>query len=183
MINGLCLDLAAGTVDLAACDTSIATQNWRQLYGGPLEDLGTGTCLSAVNDTNPLTLVPCDSANGYQQWHILGGSVQSGVNGMCMASQPNPDPRQPWSMVIEPCGQPGAVYLYSFGLDGRIYTSTVDSSCPANGDSQWLVLSDGQIANQGLGLCLDDPGNSTVAGTQLVVAPCYGTLGEIWALA
>jgi hypothetical protein len=192
-INGLCLGLAAGTVDLATCDTATSSQNWRQLYGGPLEDLGAGKCLDAGNYANPLTLQACDTAIGYQQWHLLGGTVQSGVHGMCVATDRSQGLSQPATMVIEPCGLSGQDYVYSFGLDGRIYASTgcisaagdgtVDSICGTNGADQWIPLANGELVNEELALCLDDPGNSTVAGTQLVVRACYGTLGEIWALA
>ena len=200
-INGLCLGLAAGTVDLATCSRAIATQSWRQLYGGVLENTGTGTCLQAgASWTNPLTLQPCDNAEGYQVWHLLGGTVQSGVQGMCMAFDYSETPTEPASITIEPCGQAGADYVYSFGQQGQIIasygcvvpegnsleasgSSVEGNGCGTSGYSSWLVLANGQLANEGDGLCIDDPGNSTVAGTQLVMAPCYGALGEIWALA
>jgi hypothetical protein len=46
----------------------------------------------------------------------------------------------------------------------------------------WSILPDGQIMNNTANLCLDDPGDSTVNGTQLVLEDCYGEAGEIWAV-
>ena len=46
----------------------------------------------------------------------------------------------------------------------------------------WSILPDGQIMNNTANLCLDDPGDSTANGTQLVLEDCYGEAGEIWAV-
>ena len=46
----------------------------------------------------------------------------------------------------------------------------------------WSILPDGQIMNNTANLCLDDPGDSTANGTQLVLQDCYGEAGEIWAV-
>ncbi len=198
-INGLCLGLASGTVALATCDRSTATQSWRQLYGGVLEDTGSGRCLQVGSSwTNPLTLQTCDISIGYQQWHLVTGTVQSGVSGMCMATQDSGITNvPPPSIMVEPCGQSGQDYGYSFGLDGQIlasygfcvvpgsggYIDGAGGTCDSSVYSDWLAGPGGELINEGNGLCLDDPGDSAVAGTQLILKPCYGTLGEIWAIA
>ncbi len=197
-INGLCLGLANGTVDLAACDRAVATQTWR-LLDGWLENTGTGTCLqpgvqSGAGLTNPLTLQTCVSSLGLQQWDVLRATVQSGVPGMCMATEYGTPGQLPLALMVEPCGQSGEDYGYTFGADGQLLTSGGDcigvsregiditSGCSGTPDT-WIPLPDGQLYNVGYGVCLDDPGGSTTAGTQLDVAPCNGSLGEIWAIA
>jgi len=55
--------------------------------------------------------------------------------------------------------------------------------CDAGYAQDWLAGPGGELINQGSGLCLDDPGNSQVAGTQLVLEDCDGRLGEVWAIA
>lgn len=191
-INGLCLGLAAGSVQLAACDRNITTQSWRLLYGGTLENTGSGTCLEAGNNwTNPLTLQACNTAIGYQRWHLLGATLQSAVPGMCMAVNDNGFDPAPY--MIEPCGG-GYQQGFGFNNDGEVLSSLLrcmgygltgvtSGDCTGSVAQDWLVGPGGELINEGSGQCLDDPGNSEAAGTQLVLEPCYGTLGEIWAIA
>lgn len=191
-INGLCLSLAAGSVQLGGCDRGVTTQGWRLLFGGTLENAGAGRCLeTGSNFTNPLTLQPCNTALGFQQWHLITATLQSAVPGMCMAV--NDDGFHPAPYTVEPCGN-GGQQGFGFNNDGRVLSSLLrcmgegnagveSANCSGSVAQDWLVGPGGELINESSGLCLDDQANSQVAGTQLVLDPCYGTLGEIWAIA
>jgi len=57
-------------------------------------------------------------------------------------------------------------------------------TCNGTDAQQWHLVSQGAavtLMNPGSGLCLADPGDSTVAGTQLVIASCVaGDPGTSW---
>jgi hypothetical protein len=195
--NGLCLSLVAASVQLASCDRSDATQSWRLLFGGTLKNIGSGTCLETGSGfTDPITMQGCNSTIGFQQWHLIGATLQSAVPGMCMAV--NDNGADPASYMIEPCGN-GGLQGFGFNNDGSVLSSldrcmigegtrrdgagVASGFCDAGAAQDWFVSPSGELINAGSGLCLDDPGNSKVAGTQLVLEDCYGTLGEIWAIA
>jgi len=48
-------------------------------------------------------------------------------------------------------------------------------------NQQWLIGPNGELINANSGRCLDDPGGSTVNGTQLDQQDCYGNVSEVWA--
>ena len=75
----------------------------------------------------------------------------------------------------------GCVNGASLRRDG---TSPVVSGCSGSTPPAgiWLDGPHGELINQGTGLCLDDPGNNTTSGTQVLLEDCYGQPGEIWAL-
>jgi hypothetical protein len=194
--KGWCLSPAASGVELAACDTTTTTLDWRLLYGGTLMNAGTGTCLETANlYEDPLSMEPCDATLGYQQWHVMTATLQSGVPGMCMAADDNGYNSSPY--MIEPCGE-GDERGFGFNNDGSVLTSLdrcmigedrrIDGAevssgfCDQGYAQDWLVGPGGELINEATGLCLDDPGNSEVAGTPLELEDCYGQLGEIWAL-
>ncbi|HEX3488686.1 MAG TPA: ricin-type beta-trefoil lectin domain protein [Streptosporangiaceae bacterium] len=193
-IGGLCLGLTAGAPTLATCDQSVATQGWRLLGGGGLQDAGSGTCLDAgAKQTGPLTLSACRTALPQQQWQLTAGTLQSAVPGICVAGDfyaPQP-PQPPSPIQVEPCGQAGQDYDFTLSPNGQI-VSGLTCAAPSYGylvaqtcggtDQDWQVLPGGQVLNQGTGLCLSDPAAARYAGTQLELQPCYGTLGEIWSL-
>jgi Ricin-type beta-trefoil lectin domain len=189
--DGLCLGLGGGTVQLATCNRGIATQGWRRLYGALLQDAGSGSCLQTdATFASPLTLQACSTGDFYQQWYLTTASLESAVPGMCLGTGS--------VSSIEPCGQSGTAQNYIFESDGVILSDD-GSVCLTGGyggvDSLegilcggsdtydlWLPLANGEIANQVTGECLDDSGNSAVAGTPLQLAPCDGSIGEIWAI-
>jgi hypothetical protein len=47
-------------------------------------------------------------------------------------------------------------------------------------NDDWVTTANGEIYNTDTGLCLADPGSSTVRGTKLVLQDCDGDAGEIW---
>jgi predicted alpha-1,6-mannanase (GH76 family) len=51
-----------------------------------------------------------------------------------------------------------------------------------NGAQVWVPQSDGALLNSQSGKCLDDPGSSTTAGTQLQLYTCDGTGAQHWTI-
>jgi hypothetical protein len=192
--NGLCLGLAGGSLELQTCDRRTATQSWLLLFGGTIKNVGTGTCVATTNTQNPLTMQPCDESLAAQQWTLTGAELTSAIPGMCMAT--NDDGFHTAPYVIEPCTGTNNTVGFGFGIDNEVISSLdrcmigarrldgsgINSGFCTGGFQLWLVGPTGELINESSGLCLDDPGNSRVAGTQLVLEDCYGTLGEIWAI-
>lgn len=196
--NGLCLGLASGSLELQTCDRQTATQSWLLAFGGTIKNVGTGTCVATTNGANPLTMQRCDGDLVAQQWTLTGAELTSAIPGMCMATSDDGFHTAPY--VIEPCTGGTGQVNFGFNINGQVNSSLgrcmlggssrVDGAGISSGNcglnptpvQQWLVGPGGELINEGTGLCLDDPGNSHVAGTQLVLEDCYGTLGEIWAI-
>ncbi|HUB40516.1 MAG TPA: ricin-type beta-trefoil lectin domain protein [Streptosporangiaceae bacterium] len=189
-LNGLCLGLTSGAPTLQSCDQSDATQGWRLLTNSDLQNTGSGTCLNPGSSaTGPLTLQACDSTPIPQQWQVNRGTMQSAVPGICIASQDNPPKTGP--VDVEPCGQTSQDYGFAFDPGNKIQTGytclatqygglveqSFNSPC-----GSWALLPGGELMDQLSGFCAADPGDATNAGTQLDLEPCYGTLGEIWAI-
>lgn len=137
----------------------------------------------------------CNENLADQQWTLTGAELTSGIPGMCMATNDNGFDSAPY--VIEPCTGSKDTVGFGFGIDNEVISSLdrcmiggrrfdgggINSGFCNQGAAQlWLPGPGGELINEGSGLCLDDPGNSHVAGTQLVLEDCYGTLGEIWAI-
>lgn len=188
--------MISGSIKLAACNTGHATQNWQALDGGTLLNAGTGTCLATTSSSDPLVLQACDPALDVQQWHMTAASLQSGVTGMCAAEDDNGNDASPY--LIEPC-RGGFFQGFSFNPDGSV-SSSLDRCmigsgtrrdgvgvstgfCSAGAAQDWVAGPGGELINEGSGLCLDDPGGTQVAGTQLDLQDCDGRLGEVWAIA
>jgi hypothetical protein len=115
---------------------------------------------------------------------------------MCVAEDDNGFNSSPY--MIEPC-HAGFFQGFSFNNDGSV-SSSLDRCmigsgvrrdgggvstgfCDAGAAQDWLVGPGGELINSGSGLCLDDPGATQVAGTQLDLQDCDGRLGEVWAIA
>jgi hypothetical protein len=195
-INGLCMANVSGSIQLAACTKANAMQSWQVLFGGVLKNTGSGTCLATTSNGNPLTMQACNTAVGDEQWHMTAASIQSGVTGMCVAE--DDDGFHSSSYMIEPC-HGGFFQGFSFNNDGSVSSSlgrcmigsgvrrdgggVSTGFCDAGAAQDWLVGPGGELINSGSGLCLDDPGATQVAGTQLDLQDCDGRLGEVWAIA
>jgi hypothetical protein len=67
----------------------------------------------------PLTLQSCDTAVGYQQWHLMNATL-SGVPGMCMTVDDDGADSSPYT--IEPCGDG---YQRGFGLVRQMHASAI----------------------------------------------------------
>lgn len=196
--GGLCLGLASGSLVLQACDPVNADQGWVLLFAGTFKNAGTGTCVATTDAADPLVMSACNANRGSQQWTLVGARLRSAVPGMCLVTDDDGFHTSPY--VIEPCAAPTGTLTFGFDLNGNVQSSlfrcmigsgrrldgtVVNSgSCSANqGPAEdWLEGPGGELINEGSGLCLDDPGNSKTAGTELILNDCYGSLGEIWAI-
>jgi hypothetical protein len=186
-LGGLCLGPVSGALTLEACDRSDATQDWLQLPG-TLKDAGTGTCLTtSTGRTNPISLAKCDSSDNLQHWWLMWLELESGVPGMCLSATEPQQSQTSWPTVIDPCAD-SLKLLFTFNgslqnVDGFCLSGTNFAlTCGSTPDQPWISGPGGQLIDPVTGLCLDDPGDSATAGTQLTLSGCYGQMGEIWAL-
>jgi hypothetical protein len=202
-IYGKCLDIAhAGTangskLDLWTC-TGGANQRWFLDGFGVLVNPASGRCLDDPgNSTKNGTQVDISACTGAsnQSWTLPASPVQSGVPGKCMDDTGNSAANG--NMIeISTCSG-GASQKWVLAADGtlRINGKCLDvagqslldgaliqlSACTSNQPSQqWLVGPNGELINANSGRCLDDPGASTVNGTQLDQQDCYGNVSEVW---
>jgi hypothetical protein len=148
-------------------------------------------------DSARMALWPCD---GYanEMWTLPPGPVMSQIPGMCLDDSGDQTANgtkvdafgcdgtagQVWQAELD-----GTVRINGKCLDvergARTSGSPVDLfTCNGTDAQQWHLVSQGAavtLMNPGSGLCLADPGDSTVAGTQLVIASCVaGDPGTSW---
>jgi hypothetical protein len=144
-----------------------------------------------------------------QAFSLPAGPVLSGVGGRCLADPHNSkaapvrleaqpcdgSPAQLWSIFSRQyasaaadhnglcAGAPGVPYAKPGVVNGAPVQLTkcnqAWTSVPYT--FSWIPLPDGQIINLFNGQCLDNPGSAAARAAKLVVKPCYGTAGEIWA--
>jgi GH25 family lysozyme M1 (1,4-beta-N-acetylmuramidase) len=160
-----------------------------------------GMCLAdphfSTTDRARMALWPC---NGYanESWTLPPGPVMSQIPGMCLDDSGdqtanntkvdifgcNGTPAQAWLAELD-----GTVRVNGKCLDvehgARTSGSPVDLyACNGTPAQQWRLVSQGgavTLMNTGSGLCLADPGDTTAAGTQLVIATCVaGDPGMSW---
>ncbi len=195
--DGLCLGLAGTAPVLVTCDQSSASDGWYLIYDGLLANAATGTCLDAGQYAGPLTLQTCDGSLTQQQWRVQTSSMQSAIPGICVASDDYPPDYQKailGQVEVATCGQADLDYLFTFQPSNLISTAWgclessfggIVSAQSCGGptlEGDWIVLGAGELMDEGTGLCIGDPGDTTVAGTQLDLEPCYDGLGELWSV-
>ena len=126
-----------------------------------------GKCLDVAADAtagSPVDIADCDGSTA-QLWGDFSMDSRPAMHGgLCLAA-------------LASFGAPGS--LQWIGSPVEMETCRVPFPAIEEG---WSILPDGQVMNNTANLCLDDPGNSTVNGTQLVLEDCYGEAGEIWAV-
>jgi lysozyme len=105
---------------------------------------------SATANGNKVDLYSCNGTAA-QQW-TLTASGQLQIFGKCLDDTG-------WG------GQGTRVELYT---------------CNGGGNQQWTHLANGEYVLASNGLCLNDPGNATANGTQLIVWACANTSNERW---
>jgi hypothetical protein len=101
---------------------------------------------------------PCD-ASPAQLWSTFSHWNIGQHNGLCMNTTGYP--------YNKPGVQPGVPVLLT--------------KCAGGIDTLWFPLPDGQIIIADNGLCLDNPGSAAAPAAKVVMEPCYGRAGEIWA--
>ena len=165
-----------------------------------LRNPASGMCLTdpAFSTTNGIR-VAVKTCNGFrnQAWTMPAGPVSSQVPGKCLDDNGNHTANGTKIDVWSCTG--GAAQRWTTGPDGtiRVHGECLDVhnggtasgtpvdlwSCNGAGAQQWhLVPSAGGVAlvNPRAGLCLTDPGNSTVNGTGLQIATCTSATGQVW---
>jgi hypothetical protein len=193
--SNMCLAISGSGGQLAACSPGAAGQTWAYRNFGQLENPATGRCLGDPGGReSPVSLVAC-GPSAAQTWTFTGAAVLSAINGLCLAFPSGPLPA---ALEIATCGDTaqqtfqlepngviragsGCVIGASLRRDGA---APFVGGCGSGKDPAeiWLNGPNGQLINQGTGLCLDDPGNSISSGTGVLLEDCYGQPGEIWAV-
>lgn len=184
VINGLCVTPVSGAISLATCTAGSAAQSWRLQLGNLLVNTGTGTCLTASSAT-ALSLARCGAAPSDQDWFLNAAQISSGVPGMCLSGDPTSTGSVDYT--VEPCARAGGFYITDAGtiassLD-RCLGGGMNGVCINGPADVWLWGPGGELMNESSGLCLDDPGDSATAGTEVTTSDCYGQPGEIWSVA
>jgi hypothetical protein len=128
---------------------------------------------SATSGT-AVRLEPCDGSSA-QDWDDFSAyeNTESGDpsthNGLCLTSLVRVDPTTTNLELVE-------------GIPVLVYACDPEPPAPNTeylaGD--WVLATNGEIFNTVAGLCLADPGSSTVKGTKLLLEDCDGDAGEIW---
>ena len=151
-----------------------------------------GMCLAdpgfSKTDGTQVVLSPCNG-HANQSWSLPAGAMVSQIPGMCLDVSGNQSangskidiwtcndtPAQAWTAEPD-----GTLRINGKCLDvkhgNKASGSPVDLfSCNGTQAQQWRLMPAGlgiTLVNPVSGLCLADPGDSTTAGTQLVIATC-----------
>ncbi|HEX9539412.1 MAG TPA: ricin-type beta-trefoil lectin domain protein, partial [Streptosporangiaceae bacterium] len=207
-IHGKCLDIVHASiangskVDLWPC-TGGGNQQWFLGGFGVLFNPASGRCLddpgySTTNGTQ-VQIYTCHGTSN-QTWTLPASPVQSGVAGKCVDDTAggtangtkiqiygcNGRTTQKWVLATDGTLRINGKCLDVAGLsllDGakiQLSTCTRTNNQPSP-NQQWLIGPNGELINANSGRCLDDPGGSTVNGTQLDQQDCYGNVSEVWA--
>jgi hypothetical protein len=166
-LAGMCMDdtgngTANGTkIEIWSCNGT-AAQDWTFEPDGSPGGPGTltihGKCLDIINrGTANHTKVQLFTCNGgaNQQWLIDGtaGELFNPVSGRCLA---------------DPGGTTKGVQLWI-------------SNCTQKPDQAW-ILPASPVQSGIAGMCLNDPGNSAVNGTQIQISTCGGQASQRWTM-
>ncbi len=132
---------------------------------GPVLSAVRGTCLNDPHNGVKPVQIDVTACNGTaaQRWALFSGAEDAQHNGLCLGS------------VVEVDGEPaefngGPVKLESCYLNNQY-----------DGYTGWFPEADGQVQNFISVFCLDNPLGSSSRAAKLVVEPCDGTAGELWA--
>ena len=201
-IHGLCLSVTGSARKTGAKEAlepcaGYASQQWTVSTGAHLVNGAAGLCLSgpASGASGTRVWLGTCSTGASRAWTLPGGPVRSQLPGQCVASQAG------GAVVISPCSglaaqqwtaqSDGTVRQAGKCLDvtgaGTATGTDVDlATCAGGPGQQWHVNLAGagqQLENPQSGLCLADPSDLTVNGTQLVIAACTGgDPGTTWRL-
>jgi len=154
---------ANGTkAEFAPCSTT-AAQQWALVPDAAPDGIQTlqihGKCLDTTGTGNGsgLQLATCNGSAG-EAWSLGqgAGSLTNPASGLCLT---DPD-----------AGAAAAV-------QAEIYDC---ASAPSAGMSDHFQLPTGTIVSAVGTMCADDPGNSAVSGTEVVLEPCDGSSAQSW---
>jgi hypothetical protein len=119
---------------------------------GPLQLTALRTCLAAAGSSAVISA--CHATAAAQRWRYI----------------PAGDP-----------GGPGQVKIGGRCL-GSSGTRAVLGACTGGSSQSWALRSAGRVTSTRTGRCLNDPGNSTSAGTPVDLRACNGSFGQFWTL-
>jgi hypothetical protein len=209
-IHGKCLDVvgrstASGArLQLWSC-TGGANQVWSAGDDATLVNPVSGLCLTDPSGTTrngtQVEIQACGSRYTAQLWTTPAGPVLLGVAGKCLDDrgagtangnviqlwQCNGEKSQAWT--VEPDGTINILgKCLTVGGSGAVGSPLELATCLGEADQIWVPTAydglDNFLSNGVNGLCLSDPADSTVNGTQLVGGGCNagdpGTLVHIW---
>jgi GH25 family lysozyme M1 (1,4-beta-N-acetylmuramidase) len=191
--HGKCLSVSGSAavngarVVLAACSGD-ASQHWVVGTGGRLVNGAAGKCLagSPGGRNGSRAWISSCTGNVRQMWALPSGDLLSQIPGRCAAGQGGSASSNP--VVLSRCGtgtgqqwaaEPDRTIRVAgrcLGVTRRAGRSRVTvSPCRGRATQHWRIVPDGaglQVRNASAGLCLSDPGDSTVSGTSLVLGAC-----------
>jgi GH25 family lysozyme M1 (1,4-beta-N-acetylmuramidase) len=199
------------TVQLATCTGQTSQQWQlvypRSVIGSASGDAlalynpGSGMCLndpgSSTTNGTQQTVWPCDGSGG-QEWTLPGGPVQSDIPGKCLDDYKNLTTNG--NKVDEYSCNGAKAQIWTAHTDGTVRhdgkclnvsgggtaSGTLVNLYSCNGSSAqvWRLTAIGggvMLQNPHSGLCLTDPADSTVNGTQLQIGACSRTdPGDNW---
>jgi hypothetical protein len=187
--------------------TGAPSQSWSLQYGAAwLYNPASAVCMhdprASSRDGTQVGVASCEFPLG-EEFILPPGPVLSGVGGRCL-TDPGNISRPGTRLTAEPCdARPAQLWsIFSDAEQGArhyaqhnglcVHASGNPDSKPgiANGtpvllvkcagaNSLWYPLPDGQVVSGSSGLCLDAAGGGPAAA--VVVEPCYGDAGELWA--
>ena len=161
---------------------------------------GSGMCLddpgSSTHNGTTVVVWSCDGQPD-QAWTLPAGPVASQIPGLCLDDSGNSTANGA-KIDVWTCGSTTA-QQWAAGPDGtlRVHGKCLDVhssgtasgtpvdlwSCNGTGAQQWQLVPSGggaEVVNPHSGLCLADPGDSSVKGTAVQVITCTGAPGEGW---
>jgi Glycosyl hydrolases family 25/Ricin-type beta-trefoil lectin domain/Putative Ig domain len=207
-VNGGCL--AARTPALSVSPCSNGGQRWQLGPGGSLTNLGNRRCLSDTGSANGsrATAAAChvtynntgsvSTPGADQRWTLPAGPLTAGVAGFCASvwhkagtklgpvslRRCNGTPQQNW--ILGPDGTVRASGKCLSLNEGRTSYGTTArlARCNQSVAQRWQLIGGPtgvQLFSLVAGLCLADPGDRNVAGTQLALGGCVaGDPGVSW---
>jgi non-reducing end alpha-L-arabinofuranosidase len=126
------------------------------------------------------------------QWAILGGTPQSGGEGVMASGYPQAATENAVQANIVASGYgAGAGEVHAVGagkcLDDTGSTTTLGTHqeiwhCTGGANQEWNLNSNGTITGEQSGLCLDVTGKSTANGARVELRTCNGGSNRQWTL-
>jgi hypothetical protein len=193
-VQGHCITGGASVVALETCAYSTA-KIWTRLSNGEYVNKATGKCLTDPNHSTAngvaLTVETCANTTN-QHWNVpvvLAGAIR-GYASKCV-DDAGGSTTAGNKIDISTCtgGTSQRITLAANNklqvLGNCIYATSskvILEPCSSSANEFWRMLPNQQWINSATNKCLTDPNNSTVNGTQLIVAACANTANQHWTL-
>ncbi len=206
--GGACLTATSSALSTGPCRSG--GQRWQLISGGALTDLSNGKCLAdngAKNGSRAVAAACYATSNNTgsyqtpgsnQRWTLPAGPLTAGVAGFCASDWHrnggvtgpvtlrgcNRTAQQNWTVEPDGTVRAGGECLGLTGGQVGYGTTVRVSRCRHAASQDWHLVG-GPIGvwlvSPLAGLCLSDPGDRSVAGTQLTLGGCVaGDAGVSW---